>query len=99
MRRVMRRLLLIAAALLGTAGCKEVGARCEVSGDGFQRTDRCRHTCVNWEITCPDGRQLTPDECAGALCSDENPCPEDQRCLQIDSFESNSRCMKANVCE
>ena len=95
----MRALLPWAAALvLAAVGCKDVGDRCEVSGDGFTRSDPCRKMCVEWEITCPDGRVVNPAQCAGDLCAEDADCEADQVCLQIDSVVANSRCMKASAC-
>ncbi|MCA9547852.1 MAG: hypothetical protein KC613_25785 [Myxococcales bacterium] len=100
----MKPMLMIAAvALLGLAGCKDVGDACSVSGDGFTRRDPCaalsENICLNWEITCPDGQRLTPNECVGAVCGEGGDCPNGQICLQIDAFPQNSRCVKADLCD
>lgn len=95
--------LLAIVSLMLTTGCKDVGESCEVTGDGFTRKDPCAvmsdNICLNWEITCPDGRALTPDECAGDVCGARGVCPEDQVCLQVDGFVENSRCVRATLCE
>ena len=96
-------LLTTALALLSLAGCKGVGDECEVTGDGFTRKDPCaalsENICLNWAITCPDGREITPNECAGAVCGADGACPDGQACVQIDAFPENSRCVKADLCE
>ncbi|MCA9528014.1 MAG: hypothetical protein KC549_17120 [Myxococcales bacterium] len=94
------RLLALTLALTSTLlGCEKLaGEPCEVSGDGFTRRDPCSQVCVDWAITCPDGREVTPDECAGLHCSVDEDCPEGLSCLQIDSVPANARCMRAEVC-
>jgi hypothetical protein len=94
----MMRALVCTLALWLLVGCKDVGEPCEVTGDGFTRRDPCIQMCVDWEITCPDGRAVTPDECAGEGCAEDADCAAGLVCLQVDSVVANSRCMKADVC-
>jgi hypothetical protein len=90
---------LLALFVLALVGCKDVGDACEVTGDGFSRRDPCAGACLNWSVRCPDGRELVPNECAGAVCGANGACPDEQICLQIDSFADNSRCVRAALCE
>lgn len=91
--------LLLCAALLALSGCgKDTGEACEVTGDGFTRQDPCVEMCLEWAITCPDGRDVVPGECSGVLCAETGECPAGQSCLQIDSFAENSRCVRDAVC-
>jgi len=95
----MMRALLIVFAATGLWGCgNAVGEACEVTGDGFTRRDPCTQMCLAWSITCPDGREVTPNECAGELCSAVEACPEGQVCLQVDSVPANARCVREAVC-
>ncbi len=95
----MKTTLILAAFISLLGGCKDVGDHCEVNGDGFSRADPCSKMCIEWEITCPGGQQVNPEQCSGGLCASDDDCESDQICLQIDSFADNSRCMMASVCE
>lgn len=95
----MRIIAVIFALSALALGCeKTVGEFCEVSGDGFTRRDPCEHVCMNWELTCPDGQRITPNECAGAPCGQDGVCPDGLVCLQIDSVPANARCVAADLC-
>jgi len=84
---------------VGLFGCgEEVGEPCEVEGDGFTRRDPCVEMCLEWAITCPDGREVTPMQCSGAVCGDGGECPDGQVCLAVDSVPANARCVRAEVC-
>lgn len=94
-------LALLVATLAWTPAClpdREVGEACTSQGDGFTQRDPCKETCVDWEITCPNGLTLVPDSCSGQVCGATGECPSGQVCVQIDSFVANSRCMAAEVC-
>ncbi len=95
----LRRAGLLAVALLSLSACKDIGDACTVTGDGFTRRDPCGEVCLNWAITCPDGTERTPNECAGPVCGADGTCPAGQICLQIDSFADNSRCVMASICD
>ena len=91
----------LCAALLGllSTGCgKSAGEPCEVTGDVFTRQDPCVEMCIEWPITCPDGRQVTPGVCSGIACGETGACPEGQQCLQVDGFADNARCVPDAVC-
>lgn len=89
----------LAALTLLLTGCgKSAGEPCEVTGDGFTRRDPCVEMCIEWAITCPDGREVTPNACSGAACGETGECPDDQICLQVDSFAINARCVPATFC-
>lgn len=90
---------LLPLIMLALVGCKDVGDACEVTGNGFSRRDPCEGSCLNWTVTCPDGHEFTPNECAGALCAEDGVCPEGQVCFQVDSFPGNARCVRAAMCE
>lgn len=89
--------LALTAGLL--VGCgKSVGEPCEVEGDGFTRRDPCVEMCLDFAITCPDGREVVPMQCAGVVCGEGGACPEGQTCTVIDSFAANARCVMDAVC-
>jgi hypothetical protein len=77
---------------------KKVGEPCEKTGEGFTSYDPCAEMCLGWEITCPNGKKVTPGVCSGAACGGGGSCPSGQVCLQVDSFAANSRCVPASVC-
>ncbi len=96
--RAMTALMVVALSLLA-AGCgKSAGEPCEVTGDGFTRQDPCVEMCIEWAITCPDGREVTPNACSGVVCGEAGACPDGQICLQVDSFAQNARCVPERVC-
>jgi len=92
--------LFATAILLTASGCPPlgVGEACTTSGDGFTKKDPCAESCVDWEITCPNGVTVVPDSCSGEVCGASGSCPSGQVCVQIDSFVQNSRCMAVEVC-
>jgi len=72
------------------------GEPCEVSGDGFSRKDPCVTTCLDYDITCPDGSSVTPDVCSGAECSDQDPCPTGWTCAETGSVSWS--CVPEDIC-
>ena len=79
------------------AACSlDAGEPCEVTGDGFSRQDPCEHTCVEWEVTCPDGSTTTPDVCSAGTCSTDADCPADFGCITVGFV---SECLPDSVCE
>ncbi len=87
----------LTAMSLGCQPNLSVGESCSVSGDGFTRRDPCEHMCIAWEVTCENGNETIPNICAGDLCQ-PGDCEDGFECVQIDSFEVNSRCMPEQVC-
>ena len=75
------------------------GDACTASGGGFTGTDSCEEMCVAWEITCPSGDTITPNACSGEVCGTSGSCPSGQECVQVDSFEENSRCLPTFICD
>jgi hypothetical protein len=91
----------LALSALVFISCKPLGKpgeACTATGDGFTRKDSCETMCVNWELTCPSGRQVTPHMCAGPVCGGGEACPSGFQCLQVDSVPSNARCMPVELC-
>ncbi len=87
----------VCLALLLATGCARLGPGepCEATGDGFTRVDPCEHTCIEWEVTCPDGTQVTPGVCSGEECVDHDDCPADFTCTQVGA---GTACLPATYC-
>jgi hypothetical protein len=87
--------LLALATLL--AACKTgPGEPCEVTGDGFTRYDPCTETCVDWQVTCPDGTGTVPDVCSAGSCSTDADCPSDYSCFPVGFV---AECLPDAICE
>ena len=83
--------------LAGCGGSQPAGSACEVSGDGFTRSDECAHTCVDWEISCEHGGAVTPGVCSAGTCTEGQACPDGFECLPVGVVERE--CLPVSVCE
>ena len=93
---MMMRLLLIGALFLTGCDNPAPGEPCEVSGDGFQRYDPCSDTCVEWDVTCPNGTTVAPSVCTDGACSTDADCGDGWFCAQINM--TDGECLPEDVC-
>ncbi len=94
-------LLALATLVVVPSGCGDpVGTECRISGSGFHARHGCRHRCLSrWQVSCPDGRRVTPNTCSGAFGCRPGSCPDGQVCYHDDDpFDDRSFCVVATTC-
>ncbi len=88
--------LTLAACSLACGEERSAGEACKASGDGFTRRDDCEHTCVDWEVTCPDDKVVVPKRCSAGTCTSGESCSKGFHCLDVGVVEKE--CLPVTVC-